>query len=150
LDLRDSIDKNISNAYTKLQKKDVPKLGKKKKKSDINGTMNGVANGAVIPTPCPAALGLGPDEEHRLIVPESLKRLVETRRQWVDTVGGVFEEKQRENPGRIWLFPKKSVYEGIQDDVKREIERSMLAVPDFDRRTNKGKEKAKGDDMDIG
>ena len=27
---------------------------------------------------------------------------METRRQQVNTVGGVFEEKQEENPGRIW------------------------------------------------
>ena len=32
LELRDAIDKNITTLFSKLQKKDVPKLSKKKKK----------------------------------------------------------------------------------------------------------------------
>jgi transcriptional adapter 3 len=119
--LRDSIDKNISAVYTKLQKKDGPKARKNKKKSlDING-----AEPPPPPTPCPAALGLGPDDDNRLVVPEQLKQLVQTRAQWVETVGGVFEAKQREEPGRIWGFPMKSVFEGI-DEQLREPDGSAL------------------------
>jgi transcriptional adapter 3 len=147
LDLRDSIDKNISTVFSKLQKKDGPKLGKKKKKA-MEAAGNGNGNGpGSMPQPCPAALGLGPDEENRLTVNEQLKQLVDTRRQWVDTVGGVFEEKQRENPGRIWGLPKESVYEGVDEEV-----RLMLFTPnsDSETRTNKGKERARGDEMDVG
>jgi len=153
LDLRDSIDKNISTMYSKLQKKDVPQLGKKKKKAaEVNGNANGVVNGTGVPGPSPAAVGLVTDEDCRLTIPEPVHQLVETRRQWVDVVGDVFEEKQRENPGRIWGLPKKSVYEGIEDDVRREIERSLVACrnSDSDQRTNKGKGKARGDEMDVG
>jgi transcriptional adapter 3 len=38
----------------------------------------------------------------------------------VDSVSAVFEEKQRDSPGRIWGLPKGSVFEGIDDDVQRE------------------------------
>ncbi len=60
--------------------------------------------------PCPAALGLGPDEKNHLVVTKQLKQLVDTRRQWVDTVGKVFEKKQEESPGRIWGVPKGRVF----------------------------------------
>ncbi|KAF8894841.1 histone acetyltransferases subunit 3-domain-containing protein [Infundibulicybe gibba] len=125
IELRDSIDKNISNAFSKLQKKDAPKLGKKKKKS-ANGTSS-------VQPPCPAALGLGPDDNNMLVVSEQLRQLVETRRQWVDTVG------------RIWGLPKDSVYQGVEDEVRT----SIIPPPNPDQ-TNKGKEKARGDEMDVG
>ncbi|KAG5641148.1 hypothetical protein DXG03_005887 [Asterophora parasitica] len=141
LELRDSIDKNITTLYTKLQRKDVPKIAKKKKshKSDP-----GDANGVVAqPGPCPAALGLNTDDDMRLHINDQLKQLVETRRQWVDTVGAVFEEKQREQPGRIWGFPQESVYQGVDEEVRGILN---LRLPEADSgalRTNSNKGKGK-------
>ncbi|KAH7928155.1 hypothetical protein BV22DRAFT_1030975 [Leucogyrophana mollusca] len=151
LDLRDSLDKNISAAYAKLQKKDGPKLQKKRKKGvEVNGNGNGSATGSGVPEPSPAALGLGPDNDYWLVVPDQLKQLVETRRQWVTTVGGVFEEKEREHPGRIWGLPKTSVFAGLEEAVKREIERSSLPQgSDPGQRTNY-ENGMKGDEMDVG
>ncbi|KAJ7221574.1 histone acetyltransferases subunit 3-domain-containing protein [Mycena pura] len=151
LELRDSIDRNISNAYAKLQKKDGPKLAKKKKKlgdASAAGTpVPGEGSVPPPPPPCPAALGLGPDDDNKLVVTDQLRQLVETRRQWVDTVGGVFQQKQTERPGSIWGFPETSVYEGIEREVQ-----GMLAQPDMDvdRGANKGKGKERGDAMDVG
>ncbi|KAJ7765763.1 histone acetyltransferases subunit 3-domain-containing protein [Mycena metata] len=161
LELRDSIDRNIASAFTKLQKKNEPKLAKKKKKVDNSSSAAGTpvpgsgdaaggsgANGVVPPVPCPAALGLGPDDDNMLVVPEHLRQLVETRRQWVDTVGGVFDQKQRERPGSMWGFPESSVYEGVDEEVA-----AMLRAqpdPDSERRANKGKGKERGDAMDVG
>ncbi|KAF5349718.1 hypothetical protein D9756_008959 [Leucocoprinus leucothites] len=141
LELRDSIDKNISTLFSKLQKKDTPKLSKKKKKSEgsesgvnANGgggaTANGVGNGSTGGgmlsnlAPCPASIGFNQDDDQFLLVNDQLKHLVETRRQWVDTVGSVFEQKEQENPGRIWGLPKESVYKGIEEEVQR-----LLADP---------------------
>ncbi|KAJ7348876.1 histone acetyltransferases subunit 3-domain-containing protein [Mycena albidolilacea] len=158
LELRDSIDRNISTAYTKLQKKNEPKLAKKKKQKLEGGASaagtpvpgEGAANGAVPPPPppCPAALGLGPDDDNMLVVTDQLRQLVETRRQWVDTVGGVFDQKQAERPGLMWGFPESSVYEGVDEEVQA----MLLAQPDLDveRRANKGKGKERGDAMDVG
>jgi transcriptional adapter 3 len=153
LDLRDTIDKNIWSTYTKLQKKDVPKLGKKRKKApDVNGTANGgLISG--IPTPSPAALGFNVDDDCKLGVADSLRQLVETRRRWVDVVGSVFEEKQRENPGRIWGLPKESIYKDLEEDIKRELERPISAIPSIapEPRTNgKGKGTVRGNEMDVG
>jgi transcriptional adapter 3 len=154
LDLRDSIDKNIWTAYTKLQKKDIPKTGKKRKKAtDVNGNANGnPANGGV-PAPSPAALGFIVDDDCQLGLSDTLTQLIQTRRQWVEVVGEVFEEKQRENPGRIWGLPKRSIYEGIEEDVQREIERSMSGAPSVDgepRTNKKRKGNTRSDEMDVG
>lgn len=150
LELRDSIDRNIANTFTKLQKKDGPKVSKKKKKlgdASVTGTPVPGEGGPPLPPPCPAALGLGPDDDNQLVVSEQLRQLVETRRQWVDTVGGVFEQKQRERPGSMWGFPESSVYEGVDEEVQA----LLLAQPDLDfERRSKGKGKERGDAMDVG
>ena len=126
LDLRDALDKNISNLYTKLQKKDGPKSHKKKKKPELNG-VSGLPNGSGLPAPSPAALGLITDDEHHLSIPDQLKQLVETRRQWVEKVGAVFEQKERESPGRIYGLPQTSIYQGVDEEVNGQLER--VAAP---------------------
>ena len=156
LDLRESIDKNISNTYAKLQKKDTPKLAKKKKKG-LGVDVNGNSSSASLPppgslgtiAPHPAALGLNPDEDHTLVIPDQLKQLVETRRQWVDQVGAIFEEKQRENPGRIWELPKKSVFEGIEEEVKVSLSAQNENGTVTGVEKENGKEKENRDEMDM-
>ncbi|KAI6046755.1 histone acetyltransferases subunit 3-domain-containing protein [Pisolithus marmoratus] len=144
LDARDSLDKVILATYGKLQKKDAPKLGRKKKKGpELNGSTSTVD----IPKPPPSALGLGPDDDLHLVVPDQLKQLVETRRQWVSNVGSIFEEKERECPGRIWDLPKKSIYEDLEEVVKRELEKSQLPIIEGNQRTTS---QSRGDEMDVG
>jgi len=148
LDIRSSLDKSITSAYSKVQKKDEPKLNKKKKKlSEVNGSVNGTTSGASAPKPSPAALGLGPDDDLRLVVPDQLQQLVETRRQWVTSVGGVFDEKERECPGRIWDLPRRSIYEGLEDAIRHDLARSLHPHSTAsDQRTTQGN----GDEMDVG
>lgn len=90
-------------------------------------------------------------------VPEQLSQLVATRKKWVDAVGSVFEEKQRESPGRIWGLPKSSVYEGLEDDAQEFLRAGPDAPLDLvigeGSSSSKGKGKARqvdGDYMDIG
>jgi len=115
--------------YHKLQRKDVPKVSKKKKKP-LQGAAAAAANngGAGEDAPllpqCPAAFGLALDDENHLMVNEQLKQLVETRRHWVDSVGAVFEAKELEMPGKLYGVPKRSVFEGVEEEV-----RAMLAAP---------------------
>jgi len=45
----------------------------------------------------------------------------------VDSVGAVFDAKERETPGRLYGLPKRSVFEGIEEEV-----RAMLAAPSID------------------
>lgn len=132
MEARDSLDKNITTVYAKLQKKDAPKTIKKKKKGVVsaNDRAGSEPPQPPAPVPCPAALGLGPDADNKLVIPDTLKDLVRTRKQWVQTVGGVFETKQKENPGRIWNLPPKSVFEGVDEEVRIVL----------------GKDKEKGDD----
>lgn len=164
VDLRDSIDKNITTLYAKLQKKEGPKSHKKKKKSvggaagEANGSGKGNGSGNGNGTPplgtWPASAGLGPDEDNVLRVPDQLRQLVATRRQWVDTVGGVFDEKQRENPGSIWGLPPRSVFEGLDEDVRILLERQDGGGGGIESNgassDGKGKGKRSRDEMDIG
>ena len=182
LEVRDSIDKNITTLCHKLQRKDAPKVLKKKKKplqgaaaAGSGGAGAGEDTGAGLVPQCPAALGLTQDDENHLSVNEQLMQLVETRRQWVDSVGAVFDAKERETPGRLYGLPKRSVFEGIEEEI-----RAMLAVPLNDCNSSingtmasssvnggrkqggsskinsngggngKGKERARSDAMDIG
>jgi transcriptional adapter 3 len=149
VEARESLDKNILALYTKLQKKEGPKVSKKKKTKNE-------ANGAVpVPTPTPpigswpSAAGLGPDDENVLRVPETLAQLVLTRRQWVDNVGGVFEAMEREHPGRIYGLPERSAYEGLDADITALRERAdggdaSIGLPDG---ADKGKARAVGEEM---
>lgn len=195
LEVRDVIDKNIANLYAKLQKKDAPKLSKKKKKplQGAAAAAHAAANAAVAGSkssaggsdestpnflpPCPAALGLTPDEDNRLTVNEQLKQFVETRRQWVDSVGSFFDEREKEYPGRIYGLPRESIYAGIEEEVEETLKNqrkeqrppnnsvfsrgpglngsSVAGVNGIKSKVSsggsqKGKEKARGDAMDIG
>lgn len=144
LDARDSLDKAILATYSKLQKKDAPKLSRKKKKGPES---NGSTSTVDIPKPPPSALGLGPDDDLHLVVPDQLKQLVETRRQWVSNVGSIFEEKERECQGRIWDLPKKSIYEGLEEVMKRELEKSQPPIIEGSQRTTSQNQ---ADEMDVG
>ncbi|CAL1703253.1 unnamed protein product [Somion occarium] len=142
LEDRDYLDKAIANQYAKLQKKDIPKVSKKKKqKAEPNGAAaNGGTNSTTIPPP-PAALGLVPDEENHLTVPEQLRQLIEARRQW-DEIGEKLVQEYH-GPGQLVGFPKSSVFEGIDEEVKRQLER--LDPPGgftSGSSSNKGKAKA--------
>ena len=147
LDLRDTLDKSIVALYGKLQKKDAPKLGKKKKKGpEVNGSVNGGGTCVELPKPPPSALGLGPDDDLYLVVPDQLRQLVETRRQWVTTVGGIFDDKERTCPGRIWALPKKSIYEGLEEAVNPHKPPELNGADSGSRTTNA----TQGDEMDVG
>lgn len=193
VELRDSIDRNISTLFGRLQKKDGPKIGRKKKKlvgaaaaavaaktqasaianegtnTSNNGAGSGNGGGTEANLPLPAALGLGPDEENRLVVNEQLKQLVETRRQWVNTVGKIFDEKQKVNPGRIWGLPTECVFndiegeirlnlEGIEKGAKEEEERRRRARAEATARAAarveasevNGRRRERDDEMDVG
>jgi transcriptional adapter 3 len=120
VEAREALDKNILALYSKLQKKDGPKVSKKKKgKSEANGSAPPVPAPSSTPTlgTWPASVGLGPDEENDLRVPEALAQLVTTRRQWVDGIGGMFDALEREQPGRVYGLPERSIYEGLDADV---------------------------------
>lgn len=148
IELRDSIDKNITTLYTKLQKKDLPKSNKKKKKPPGSAPPEGDPILPQLPR-CPAAFGLNADEENHLSVDEQLKQLVETRRQWVDTVGVVFDEKQLESPGKIWGLPPESIYQGLDEEVQAMLLRPPVVEDPGTSRTIKGKERATGYEMDT-
>ena len=147
LDLRDTIDRNINATYAKLQRKDEVGTEKRKKKKEKEkekekpifdrragsgelgkgniGASGAIGSGATNPTANdppevpPAARGLGPDEHNRLVVSEQLRKLVGTRRDWVDKVGSVYEQTQIEFPGRIWGFPPESIYKGVEEEVRK-------------------------------
>lgn len=151
LELRDSLDKSIISLYSKLQKKDAPKIHKKKKKGpEVNGNVNGSGTPVELPKPPPSALGLGPDDDLYLAVPDQLKQLVETRRNWVTLVGGVFDEKERTWPGRIWGLPQRSAYEGLEEVVKRDAQKPPQQNGSDSGPRTTHQNASQGDEMDVG
>jgi transcriptional adapter 3 len=150
VEAREALDKNILALYTRLQKKDGPKVSKKKKaKSDTNGAP------APPSTPpigaWPSAAGLGPDDENLLQIPDTLTQLVATRRQWVESVGGVFDTMEREQPGRIYGLPERSVYDGIDAEIDALLGRTDGSDATVGRSASadKGKGRAVADVMDV-
>lgn len=131
--------------YHKLQRKDVPKVSKKKKKplqgaaaAAAAASGNGAGAGEDVPLlpQCPAAVGLTQDDENHLVVNEQLKQLVETRRNWVDSVGAVFEAKELEMPGRLYGVPKRSVFEGVEEEVQALLAAPLVGNADFNSGVN--------------
>ncbi|KAI0303296.1 histone acetyltransferases subunit 3-domain-containing protein [Multifurca ochricompacta] len=148
VEAREALDKNILALYMKLQKKDGPKVSKKKKsKSEANGVPPASAATSTIGT-WPSAAGLGPDDENMLRVPEVLAQLVATRRQWVDSVGSVFDAMECEQPGAIYGLPEGSIYEGLDVEVSTLLEctDSCTNVERLDG-VDKGKTRAGGEEM---
>ena len=143
LEDRDYLDKAINQQYTKLQKKDVPKPNKKKKqKSEPNGVTNGAPTATGIPPP-PAALGLVPDEGDNLTVPDPLKTLVDARKKW-DKIGEMLVQEYR-GPGQLVGLPQSSIFEGIEEEVKRELERlGPLFKPEESSSSSGSSSKGKG------
>jgi transcriptional adapter 3 len=149
VEAREALDKNILALYTKLQKKDGPKVSKKKKaKSEANGSAPAPSSTPPIGT-WPSAAGLGPDDENALRIPDALAQLVVTRRQWVDSVGGVFDTMEREQPGRIYGLPERSIYEGVDADVAGLLDRTegSDAIVGRAGSADKGKGRAMGEEM---
>lgn len=117
---KESLERQITGLYQKLQRKDMPKPSKKKKKSGGSGTNGNGGDGGGGKDSVPitslqwASLGLGPDADAKLVVPEGLKKLVMLRQKWVDVVGGAMDKKEKESPGLLYGLPQKSVYEGLE------------------------------------
>jgi len=150
VEAREALDKNILAMFTKLQKKDGPKVSKKKKaKSETNGASAPAPPSTPPIGAWPSAAGLGPDDEYMLQVPDVLSQLVTTRRQWVDSVGGVFKTMEQEQPGRIYGLPERSIYEGLDADVDALMGRTGCGDVGRSASADKGKGRAVSDAMDV-
>ena len=57
------------------------------------------------------------DTNPRPAVPEALKKMIESRKQWVDSVGRIMKERPK---GEVSGLPDKSVFEGIGLDGEEE------------------------------
>ena len=151
VEAREALDKNMLALFTKLQKKDGPKVSKKKKaKSETNGSVPPPPSTPPIGA-WPSAAGLGPDDENMLQIPDALAQLVVTRRQWVDNIGGVFDAMEQEQPGRIYGLPERSIYEGLDADVDTLMGRADSDDGNAGRSASedKGKGRAVGEVMDV-
>lgn len=76
------------------------------------------------PTVPPAALGLVLNEDNRLVVPDSLKALVNVRKELATVVGSVFDpnSESRTSGKKLlggWKLPTTTVYGGVAGEVRR-------------------------------
>jgi transcriptional adapter 3 len=126
VETREILDRQISSVYSRLQKRDSVKSASAKKRKKPGSAALMEEKEKEKPH-SPAALGLGPDPSGRLVVIDQLKQAVDLRRRWVDQVGSTLKKMQEEHPGRLWGLPPKSVYDGLEEDIKaleREKEKS--------------------------
>jgi transcriptional adapter 3 len=122
-DHRETLDRHISTIYSRLQKRDTVKSASAKKRKKPGSATPAEEKDKEKPH-SPAALGLGPDPAGKLVVSEQLKEAVELRGAWVNKIGSELQQIQEDNPNhRMWGLPSKSIYEGIEEDVK-ELERA--------------------------
>ena len=71
---------------------------------------------------------VAPGSTGRPPLPENVKRLVQVRKGWLDSVGLCMRERPR---GEVLGLPATTVYEGIGDDEEKD-ERSVEDVIDLD------------------
>jgi len=117
VETRELLDRQITSIYSRLQKRDTVKSASSKKRKKPGSA---AAEDKDKEKPySPAALGLGPDPAGKLVVGEQLKQAVELRRAWVDRVGTTLNKIQENHPGRLYGLPSGSIYDGIEEDVKR-------------------------------
>ena len=65
------------------------------------------------PLPHPAVAGLTLSVDGHLHVPQQLKKLVDTRNEWVQEIGEAIEKREKEAPGTFYGLPRSSVYESL-------------------------------------
>lgn len=94
----DGLEKSIEAAWSKR----VKKHGSAPKKVTASALGNGSA----------------PTTHGRPPVPENVKKLVQVRRGWVDSVGRTMRERPR---GEVLGMPTSSVYEGIGDELDEQV-----------------------------
>jgi transcriptional adapter 3 len=76
-------------------------------------------------------MGLDPDKRKELRVPEALSKLIATRRQWVHSIGGMFDaalEHWQELTRRVYRLPERSIYDGLDAEIVEMQERTCGAT----------------------
>lgn len=115
-DIKEGMERNISNMFSKLGNAGAPKVTKKKKKEKEKVAAAAAVNAA---TGEPAGIsGLGlVGMDGNLQIPPEIFEPVTILRRWKGAVGAKFEEIERENPGLVWGMPRKSIYEGLEEEI---------------------------------
>lgn len=131
-EMRDQLDKSIIGLYTRQQKsqrkdhaKDSPtrERDRKKKRKPVEDEDDGDGKSKV--PPC--ALGLGPDDENKLVVSDQMMELVRLRRNWVDSVGGILKKREMEMKGEDVEMLMADEDDG-EDDDEDDLLRDDLAM----------------------
>lgn len=97
----DGLEKSIEAAWSKR----VKKHGSAPKKIAASALANGSG-------------GAGPTTHGRPPVPDNVKKLVQVRKGWVDSVGRTMRERPL---GEVTGLPTSSIYEGIGDEMDEQV-----------------------------
>ena len=147
----EALHNNILALSIKLQMNDRPKVSQKKKgKSETNGaslaTSDTLLTGSWL-----LAAGLIPCDENTVRITDALAPLLVIRREWVDSVGDVFDAIEREQPGQIYGLLNGSPTRVCMRKLWRcWVVRTGRHVPGRPSSANKGKSRADGEAMDVG
>lgn len=93
---------------------------------------------------------LGPDDENALRLPDALAQIVVTQREWVDSVSNVFDAMERDQLGRIYNLPQRSIDKILDAGVVVPlVVRTRVTCPAVECPVRKGKGRAGGEAMDV-
>lgn len=127
-DVKEGMERNVSNMFAKLGSVGAPKVTKKKKKEKEKIAAAAAVNAA---TGEPAGIsGLGlVGMDGNLQIPPDIYEPVTVLRRWKAAVGSRFEEIERENTGLVWGLPKKSIYEGLEEEIAKAQKNAASSFP---------------------
>ncbi|KAG8830309.1 Transcriptional regulator [Serendipita sp. 411] len=115
-DVKEGMERHISNLFARLGNTGAPKATKKKKKEKEKIAASAAVNSS---TGEPAGIsGLGlVGMDGNLQIPNEILEPVRVLRRWKADIGEKFEQIERENPGLIRGLPTKSIYEGLEEEI---------------------------------
>lgn len=117
-EVKEGMERNISNMFAKLGNTGANKVTKKKKKEKEKVAAAAAVNPATGEPAGIAGLGLvGMDGN--LQIPNDIWEAVCVLQRWKSDIGEAFDKLEKENPGLVRGLPEKSIYEGLDEEIAR-------------------------------
>lgn len=115
-EVKEGMERNISNMFSRLGSAGAPKVTKKKKKEKEKVAAAAAVNASTGEPAGISGLGLVGMDGY-LQIPNEIYEPVSVLRQWKGEIGSKFELLEMESPGLIKGLPKKSIYEGLEEEI---------------------------------
>lgn len=127
-EVKEGMERNIANMFSRLGSAGAPKVTKKKKKEKEKVAAAAAVNPSTGEPAGISGLGLVGMDGY-LQIPNEIYEPVSVLRQWKAQIGTKFELLEKESPGLIKGLPKKSIYEGLEEEIAALRREGGIAAP---------------------